>query len=746
MQTLGLREKLIISIIGSAFLVLALTGFLTNMVARRGVEDEAKQRVQNLVRAEVNQMDAFLQSTARIAVVLADSVAVDVRNDEALLRARIGKIVEKNPEIYGATVAFEPYKFHSELEYFAPYYYHGETGVEYTQLGTRGYASSEWYTAPRDSEKLIWTSPHDNARIDGVRVATASYPVIRGGVFIGTAMIDVSLDRLGRTVQQLQVGGFGRAMMIDQRGNIIATSEFEQLQGREVADWLAEMDNITLQELMGEVLAGDEGLSALPLFSFDTEARTSLRDWWAVYMPVPSTEWRIVVFVAAAEMMSPVSRLAVIIGIISLLAMVVMGGIVIFISNTITKPLETLREEALLIAHGDLSRHIPVTSQDEIGAVGEAFNSMARELQSLVENLEKRVAQRTKELSRRADQLQAVSEVSQAVSSILDVDELLNAVVDLARQQFDLYYVGIFLVDEMQDYAWLRAGTGNAGKRMLEQRHKLKIGETSMIGWCVQHGEARIALDVGDDAVRFSNPLLPQTRSEMALPLRARGDEIIGAMTVQSTRERAFDHEDIVILQTMADQVASAISNAWLYAQTEAQLDEISKIHKRYLREEWSELVPKLPISGFDLRGQDMRPLKGTTLPELAGVTETVGARVIELEEQEVLVAPILLRGQTIGALGLQGEVGTRKWTEAEIALVDAVVQQLALTIENIKLLEDTQRRARRERTVSQIGTKLRDTTDLEVILQTAADELAQALNVPRSFIQLWTGSELTES
>lgn len=105
-----------------------------------------------------------------------------------------------------------------------------------------------------------------------------------------------------------------------------------------------------------------------------------------------------------------------------------------------------------------------------------------------------------------------------------------------------------------------------------------------------------------------------------------------------------------------------------------------------------------------------------------------------------------LLRGQTIGAVGLQDSTGTRQWTETEVALVDAVVQQLALTIENIKLLEDTQRRARRERLVGEIGTKLRDTTELELIFQTAADELARALNVPRSFIQLWTGSGLAES
>ncbi|MBU1751390.1 MAG: GAF domain-containing protein [Chloroflexi bacterium] len=181
-------------------------------------------------------------------------------------------------------------------------------------------------------------------------------------------------------------------------------------------------------------------------------------------------------------------------------------------------------------------------------------------------------------LERRALQLQTAAEVSQAASSILDPDELVQNVVDLVRERFDLYYVGLFLVDDEGEapgkWAVLRAGTGPAGQQMIAQGHKLEVGGDSMIGWCIANRHARIALDVGAEAVRFDNPALPQTRSELALPLISR-EQVIGAMTVQSEAPQAFTPEDIDNLQTMADQLATAIENARLFANAQrAQQEE----------------------------------------------------------------------------------------------------------------------------------------------------------------------------
>jgi DNA-binding LacI/PurR family transcriptional regulator/putative methionine-R-sulfoxide reductase with GAF domain len=177
------------------------------------------------------------------------------------------------------------------------------------------------------------------------------------------------------------------------------------------------------------------------------------------------------------------------------------------------------------------------------------------------------------DLESRALQLQTAAEVSRAAGGTLDPDELIRQVVELARERFDLYYAGLFLVDQSGKWAVLRAGTGEAGQKMLEQGHRLEIGETSMIGWCIVNKRARIALDVGEEAVRFDNPWLPETRSELALPLVSRG-EAIGALTIQSAQESAFSEEDITVLQTMAEQLANAIANARLFEETNRRLAE----------------------------------------------------------------------------------------------------------------------------------------------------------------------------
>ncbi|MBN1136893.1 MAG: PAS domain S-box protein, partial [Anaerolineae bacterium] len=168
------------------------------------------------------------------------------------------------------------------------------------------------------------------------------------------------------------------------------------------------------------------------------------------------------------------------------------------------------------------------------------------------------------DLVHRGTQLVTAAEVSASASTILDPEELMRQAADLIQHYFDLYYVGLFLVDETGEQAVLRAGTGQAGQKMLRAGHRLAVGGESMIGQCVAHAEARIALDVGEEAVRFNNPLLPETRSEMALPLKSRG-KCIGALTVQSSQEAAFSSGDITALQSMADQLAIAIANARLY-------------------------------------------------------------------------------------------------------------------------------------------------------------------------------------
>lgn len=176
-------------------------------------------------------------------------------------------------------------------------------------------------------------------------------------------------------------------------------------------------------------------------------------------------------------------------------------------------------------------------------------------------------------LERRSGLLQLGAEVARAATAILNSHALSQQVVEMVQKQFNLYYVGLFVVEDDPNWAVLRAGTGSAGIIMLENGHRLEVGDTSMIGWCIAHNQARIALDVGEEAVRFNNPLLPNTRSELALPLISRG-EVLGALTIQSNKQAAFSQEDIATFETMADLLANAILNARLYDQVQRELEE----------------------------------------------------------------------------------------------------------------------------------------------------------------------------
>lgn len=198
-----------------------------------------------------------------------------------------------------------------------------------------------------------------------------------------------------------------------------------------------------------------------------------------------------------------------------------------------------------------------------------SLQAMADQLAIAIEN-----ARTHTQIQHDARLLEIATDVGRTVTSILELGKLLPKTVDLICESYGFYYAAVFLVDEAGEWAVLRAGRGEAGRIMLERGHKLSVGDHSMIGWCVAHKQARIALDVGQEAVRFDNPLLPKTRSEMALPLIVR-DRVIGAVSVQSEEKAAFSHDDIASLQAMADLLAVAIENARLLAELEAAHREL---------------------------------------------------------------------------------------------------------------------------------------------------------------------------
>ena len=264
---------------------------------------------------------------------------------------------------------------------------------------------------------------------------------------------------------------------------------------------------------------------------------------------------------------------------------------------------KTRSEMALpLIVGEDAIGALTVQSTEEAAFHDEdiaALQTMADQLAIAIQN-----SSLHRQAERRSRLLKAANRVGKEVTSILDLEKLLPQTVNIICVSYGLYYAGVFLLDGSGEYAVLRSGYGKAGKAMVAEGHKLKVGTDSMIGACIAMGEARIALDVGEERVHFKNPHLPHTRSEMALPLMY-GGKPLGAVTIQSSEERAFSEDDITTLLTMAEHLAVAINNAKL-------IDELKEAHNEILRNKVFEALTSASTEAIHWIGNKTLPISLT--------------------------------------------------------------------------------------------------------------------------------------
>ena len=428
--------------------------------------------------------------------------------------------------------------------------------------------------------------------------------------------------------------------------------------------------------------------------------------------------WYIVNYRPAEEAFASLNRIISLSIWFLLGTLLLVSGIGISISQTATKPLVALTNTALDIAEGNINIEASTQSKDEIGILAQAFNSMTTQLRNIIDSLELRVSERTLELEKRSSYLEISAKVSHAVAEIIDPDKLISESVNLIQQNFNFYYVGLFLLDEEKEYAVLQAGTGKAGQIMLERKHRIKKGE-GMIGWSIAKSKARIALDVGEDAIQFANPNLPKTRSEGALPLRSRG-RVRGALTVQSVEEAAFTSEIISVLQTMTDQIALALDNAELFAKSKDALEAERKAYGQLSQEDWYALLQRKNIPRYISDAPNKSyPLEDA---DKANLPET------EKNDDLIKIIPIKIRGHVLGGIKLYKEKESDSWTKEELELAETLAEQVSISLESARLFDQSQRRAARERVIGEASAKMRETLNIESVLTTATKELHKAL------------------
>jgi GAF domain-containing protein len=365
--------------------------------------------------------------------------------------------------------------------------------------------------------------------------------------------------------------------------------------------------------------------------------------------------------------------------------------------------------------------------------------SLARELDEQRTGLEQAVLERTEALERRSTQLATAAQVAREAAAIRDPEQLLQEITAIISMRFGFYHCGIFLLDETRRYAVLRAASSEGGQRMLARGHRLRVGEVGIVGYVTDRGTPRIALDVGRDAVYLDNPDLPETRSEMALPLRVRG-EIIGALDVQSTEPEAFHQEDVAALQTMADQIALAISNAQLFAQVQRSMEAERRAYGEASLQSWRQT---LQLGHGLQRRYDPEGFLAMDSATRDGMKKEVRqSRVSVGVGAEKLSVPITVRGTVIGLLDAYKHTDTGPWTPKETELMASLGQQLGIALEDARQRQSAQMRAAREKLTGEVTARIRETLDMETVLRTAVQELRQVLNLPEVSIRLGTPTD----
>lgn len=425
----------------------------------------------------------------------------------------------------------------------------------------------------------------------------------------------------------------------------------------------------------------------------------------------------------------------------------------ISVTRVISLPVRMLAQVAEQITSGDFSAQANITTNDEVGQLSRVFNEMTTQLSQTLAGLEERVEERTKELqaanqqsSQRARQLQSIADVSKIITREQNTEKLLPLIADIVSDRFGYYHIGIFLLDETRRMAVLQASNSPGGQRMLANGHKLTIGSGSIVGYAALTGKPRIALDVGEDAIFFNNPNLPETHSEMALPLIIRG-KTIGVIDLQSKQRGAFTQEDIDILSILADQVAIAIENARLFQQTQIALAESQAIAQSFLRQEWSALARRQTTIGYIHTGTGGKTLSSPAQADEIEQALRKGAVVKKEHKTEegtkpTVAIPITLGEQVIGVIRVQSPHKEHAWSVEEINLLRSISERIGLALDNARLVATSQKRAAKERTIGEIAAKISAATDIDSILQTAAQEIGRALSSSDVIIQLKESEE----
>ncbi len=360
---------------------------------------------------------------------------------------------------------------------------------------------------------------------------------------------------------------------------------------------------------------------------------------------------------------------------------------------------------------------------------------LVSKLQEDQQLLERRVEERTKELKRQALQLETAAEISKLATTTVGLNELMSEALNAISERFDYYHASIFLVDESESWAVLAASTGEAGRKLLARRYRLAVGSASVIGWVTAHREPRVSARVEEDPFHFQNPILTETRSEMAVPLIS-GERLVGVLDVHSTEPDAFREADVRTMEAIAGDLAIAIENSRLLREREGRSPTAAPQLGERIRSSWDRLsragarsVVALPAS-TELGAQPK---------EIQAADEALKTGRITLREDgRELAVPVQVRGEVVATIAVRKSGEDGHWTDDDIALITAVAGQAGLALETARQYTEEQRRVAELEVVNRVSQAASQLLRPESLFRIVHGQVSQVLGDTDLFVALY--------
>lgn len=474
---------------------------------------------------------------------------------------------------------------------------------------------------------------------------------------------------------------------------------------------------------------------------------------------IDQLDWNVVVHQTQAEALAPVEAQTQSSLFLALVILGLASAVAVGMAQLLAGPISRLTRVASQVAEGDLAARAEVESRDEIGQLATVFNTMTGQLRQTIGTLEEQVTGRTRQLA-------TVVQVNQRLAGILELSDLLRQVVVLTKETFDYYHAHIYLLEG--ETLLLAEGYGAAGAEMKRQGHSITLAAPrSLVARSAREGQVITVANVREDPNWLPNSLLPDTHSEMAVPVML-GKEVVGVLDVQSDRVGGLTEEDETALQALSNQVAIAVRNARLFAQTQVALDEAQRLQRQYTGQAWQKFVATQPTTDYEFRQSSLPPLQTVPTPEATAAIEQEGTvtlitngkpaspqktdgpaeKQVHIDQpasrsRNALATPLKLRDEIIGVLGIHDEDPERRWSQEELALIEAVSEQMSLALENARLFDETGRRASRERIIAEVTRRVWASGELEQVMQTAVEQLGAILDASKVVVRLGTADRL---